>query len=793
MAAEPGEAGGRGARLARGLGAGLLFLALALRRVVLPSEVATTQIDACGQRCFGPFFWEGARAGVDYVYTAGPLGFLYGTTYDPSVFGARVVWGALFAACWALGLGLTWRATAGARPRALLLLVALVLPFAPDAATSFLLLSLVIWLLRRPPPAWALALSLALALTLSLVKFTYLLASALGAAAVLASLALQPGPGRSPARAAGWGLGGLSLAAGLWLALGQRLGDLPAYLATSLEISRGYSEAMAFSGHGLFPGCAALGCLALAAAALLRAGTRPRQELLASLAVLAWTALAFKHGSVREDGHLLGTFVFLSLAPFLCWRDLGAFSPGRRRALAGCVALALGCGLIGGHLFCSWTFAEPLPRWPGRAAAEVAQQGRALLAPERLRARLEAQRLRARQEHALPRARAAVGGASVDVLNVQHGLLYLNDLRRSQRPVLHGYLAYSPSLARHNVAHLAGPRAPGFVLLDGLVIDDHLPTLDDGAALVEVLRRYELVLVERGLSLLRRRAAEPPPRELLWERTLDLEQELSLPAPGPGLIQLELDLQPSPLGRLRRLAWRAPRAELVVTLRDGRALDFRLIPGLARAGFLIDPLPLEPADLAALANGEEVPRVASLRVAIRPRRRRYFATRYRVRAWRVPLPPPPRLDLPAAASRALAAELGARATVPPEVSVQLAHEPRLGRVVQVHAPGRLELPVPLGAARLEGTFGIRPGAHESGRTDGVGFAVAVGSAPLWSRRLDPLARAGDRGPQTFSLELPAGARRLELVTDPGPTSSWDWSYWSRLRFLDAAGARVEAE
>ena len=67
-------------------------------------------------------------------------------------------------------------------------------------------------------------------------------------------------------------------------------------------------------------------------------------------------------------------------------------------------------------------------------------------------------------------------------------------------------------------------------------------------------------------------------------------------------------------------------------MRSGEVRRFRLIPGLARAGFLIDPLPLSAADLAALANGDELARVAALRVVVRRRRLRYFSAEVRARA-----------------------------------------------------------------------------------------------------------------------------------------------------------------
>jgi hypothetical protein len=113
-------------------------------------------------------------------------------------------------------------------------------------------------------------------------------------------------------------------------------------------------------------------------------------------------------------------------------------------------------------------------------------------------------------------------------------------------------------------------------------------------------------------------------------------------------------------------------------------------------------------------------------------------------------------------------------------------------VVLLHVPGAITLGRRERERQLHLEFGFLPGAYTGeGRTDGADFVVEyepAGEPPreIFRRSLQPVAHAGDRGPQAATIDLPPGSPgdRLVLRTGPVPggTAGWGWTYFSRVRF-----------
>jgi hypothetical protein len=108
--------------------------------------------------------------------------------------------------------------------------------------------------------------------------------------------------------------------------------------------------------------------------------------------------------------------------------------------------------------------------------------------------------------------------------------------------------------------------------------------------------------------------------------------------------------------------------------------------------------------------------------------------------------------------------------------------------VFAHAPAKLFEALNARKQSIGFGFGILPGAYTNeGRCNGVLFEIwlepASGSKTLvWSRLLNPLVQAQDRGTQSakISLDPPKGAR-LILETAPNGSNARDWSYWTNVK------------
>lgn len=106
-------------------------------------------------------------------------------------------------------------------------------------------------------------------------------------------------------------------------------------------------------------------------------------------------------------------------------------------------------------------------------------------------------------------------------------------------------------------------------------------------------------------------------------------------------------------------------------------------------------------------------------------------------------------------------------------------------LLMVHAPSRLAFRLTGQERTLQFAFGLLDGAYRGdGQSDGAKFRVLLvrggRETPLFSRLLEPLVRADDRGTQTVRVDLPATdtGDRLVVEIKPGPhnNASWDWTY-----------------
>jgi hypothetical protein len=82
--------------------------------------------------------------------------------------------------------------------------------------------------------------------------------------------------------------------------------------------------------------------------------------------------------------------------------------------------------------------------------------------------------------------------------------------------------------------------------------------------------------------------------------------------PSGDLIWARVDLRPTILGRVVRVLHKVPQPTLAV---NGVA-QFRLIPALARAGFLVSPLVATGRAFAALASGRGGESARSIRIEV---------------------------------------------------------------------------------------------------------------------------------------------------------------------------------
>ncbi len=774
-----------GPRWTFALGQLLLWLVLALSLFKLPAPMSS-DLDPSWRMAVGHMVGRGFQWGTDVVFTYGPLGHLLAATNHGEHYTHFLLWQLVMVPLFATAIWWFGRRLHGWRAIAYYAYFLGIVAVYIDAMHLTMILLLALGLLREPPAArrWLPPLLTAVLAVLSLVKFTNLMLAGFCIACVGLHHAWQR---RWLDGALVVGSYGLWFATG-WLACDQHLANIPTYLLTSLASSSGYTDGMSLDESGFMLGCGLTAALGVVAYYLLNLWRRNDfASALAAVAVCgAASFLNWKHGYARADSHVLAHFVACLFVVVTC-PVLLADNGTLRRLKAAALALAATASLVG------IVVTEPNVVTDGPAILNYSLKNsiKALARLPHLEREANEAYAQAAQAHALPKIREIVGNDTIDMIANSQGYVVFNGLNYRPRPLFQSYLPYTAQLLRLNERFLQSERAPKYLLLRMDTIDRRLPALEDSLSLRQLMYHYRFVEDEAGFALWRRaeQEAEVAPPELVQDTSTSFGTTVPVPALGEHPVWMELDLRPTLLGRLRSFLYKLPLVNIAVTDTAGFKNTYRLIPAMAGAGCFISPSLTSAYNIRRYVNEGIAPHVAAISVEVPPHLRRYYQPAIAVRFYR--LPPIPRGAAATAGAGTVQFSMFDRAPTSATAHFPLATVGIDGRdVLAANPPSEIEFLVNFPASKVSGQFGIAAGAYEPpAATDGADFIIEwIGpggdSRTVFTRTLRPMTTKEDRGIQDFSVSLPPGGGRLILRITPGPNGdpSYDWTYWTGVRF-----------
>lgn len=610
-----------------GLIVAAVWLTLAPLRVAMPTDGLDPSWGLAIERAA----LEGWQWGRDLVFTFGPYGYHYQRLFHPDLAAEILIVSGT--RCLLIGLGVALLVR-GARPMHAALAVTATLTSLPVTGdTAYLLLPLLGGLVHfRGRAASAVWYPLAVAAfcgLAALIKTTFaVLALFLALLVDLDRLRER----RLPVMVPAW----LTTALAAYIAAGQDLAALPDFVRLSLSVAGGFSEAMS-----MFDALRAIELAAFMAAssaiiALVitiewRAGRLATgRGALVLLVLAAFWFVTYKAGFTRHDLHTLIAWSSLGVAAALYAASADATSAPRcqRLLLAAALAIALlspirlavtpGFGIADVML-------QTLVHNPGGTLREAAG---ILADPTGWRAAKAQRRTAALADIRALNPLPDLTGTVDTVPSIQAAVIAAGADYRP-RPVIQEYSTYTAALIAANRAALVGPGGPDTLLLAPGSIDDRYPSLAEGPLWPEILARYEpetragpVTHLNRRIEVLvlRRRAA---PLSRTEDPGISLTgtpgEEITVPALAGGVLA-EIDLRLSVAGRLLTLLHQAPMAEITVTLADGSSRRHRLVPAIAREGFVLSPYVADAGSLVGLFDPtcctNPDTRVVSLRIDV---------------------------------------------------------------------------------------------------------------------------------------------------------------------------------
>jgi hypothetical protein len=543
--------------------------------------------------------------------------------------------------------------------------------------------------------------------------------------------------------------------------------------------------------------CAALAALALFVGVLMATIMRAKRGLLiwGTLITLAQYAFwAWKEGFTRSgDWHV---FVFLWFLPmglaFLLLKDL----PSAPAALC---RWGLNATFAASMALCLVAAQFQIPGFPGQQVAgwprRMAHNAGAILAT--LRGRPGNLYAECRDSGnirmlLLDHAQDVIGNESVDVMNYLLLAAVVNEMNYQPRPVMQGFVAYTPALQNLNAEYLRSDRRPHFVMLCQEATDGRFPTLEDSAALNYVLNNYVPVGRDGRFLILQQQTAEDPAFQLVHEENLHFGGKVDLRPWAHKPLFISVEITPSFPGRAITLLYQ--QHPLFMRVGRGQSEErYRIVPSMAQRPFLVNPLlnsNYDVMNLYASSPGKELDSVTFERPA---QDLLEFQDQLTVRLYAAPafLHAAKGVTVPR-----MLADVQDRVFWPPPTSVE---SPAPARLTIFHgtaawlarAPSRIVVEIPANAAWFTGYFGMPEEAYTvDDNTQGVAISIVVKDRTGQSRwRLDRYLKhiTPADGRDRFPFRVPIDSARdstITLVTEPASPGSREggWSAWSHCRF-----------
>lgn len=561
--------------------------------------------------------------GRDIVFTSGPWGFLLGGFYPNTFTLSVIVWTILSIIFWCTA----WQMACQFSKNALLSwfwmigftwLVSLSLIGRLDAlviAWNLLLLFLRFFVEDAHAPITGRQVFMTLALgLLSLTRFTSLVETVV----VVVALAVDDifRRRRFPWIALLFTMSVLIF----WIMAGQKIALFGAFLRDSFYLTDGYTEAMLWDQAG---GAFGAGCFVLAAVTLIMLVTVQAFKLqgiwgmipVASLSAILF--FIFKHGYVRyDDAHenaaitelALGIMAYLAvLVPTLRARKNWTY--------------VINFFLMTGALWFFFDNTESISKIT-KININILQHRpsnlKGLLTAAKSVRDSESLQKFYYQDLADIRSKYPIPPieGTVDVYPCNQIVIFAYGLHYHPRPVIQSYSAYTPELEELNAAYLRNDNAASNLLFDVEPIDNHFPSLEDGLSWPELLTRYNIENMTTNFIFMKRVSV---PRKYRLTPLADIpiyfNQSVTIPVTNSEPIWAEIEINKSLLGAIRSTFYKPPILGLTVSLRNGEHFYYRLIPGMARSGFLLSPLIKDKKSFVALASNKGGPDLASLEVA----------------------------------------------------------------------------------------------------------------------------------------------------------------------------------
>jgi hypothetical protein len=620
-------------------GAAFFFVLLWLSIVAFP-RFASNELDPSWSMVLSYALNRNLQFGKDIIFTYGPLGYLMGRTYAGIHFYSHIIWQFVSAAVFAWVVVRTAGHFSPVRGF-FYYFYFLLLGTLFDDAFHGIIIVLIGWDLIREAPRDKQLLPSAMSgvlAVISLVKFPDLVLSVVAVSCVCIYDLMCKRYRRGLLIVASYGLVFITI----WTSIGQSPVNIPAYISSSLEITRGYNEGLNWEETNTIFNLGLATVLTLVFYSILYYITHPEKIKTMFLILLFAISLylQWKHGFVQPNRfHLVGFFIF-GLFPLVALRPSLEDVERAQKAKNLLLFIAGATSLAGIHLAMPQLTIYAVPVWPDRMVGNL----ESIIRLRRLHATYEERWKRDQSRFNMPRVTREVGSASLDVLGYQQGIALFNDFHYTPRPIFQSHSTHTPRLIQANVDFFKSKSAPEYVLQRYQTIDHRFPSLDEARVLNVIFANYRFLFAENGYLLWKKKGNSTTnisfSPKLYRAEKIRFNERIELDELRHGNVWVTLKYEPSFLGMIRALLYKPPPVRITVFDGDTTLGVFNLARPMVEDGFLLNPLIENQFDLLRFIGGEPGKQITSLSIDIDASDQKFYRTPVELRLCSLPSLPP---------------------------------------------------------------------------------------------------------------------------------------------------------
>lgn len=383
------------------------------------------------------------------------------------------------------------------------------------------------------------------------------------------------------------------------------------YLKNSLEISSGYSSAMSIEGIKFLVALAISDFFLIIWLMFIVA---KEGSLNLSLSLFFVLFLSFKHGFVRQDGHVV---IFAIVVPLITSLLILKISRFRYQKIS--------------YYFYAYILIPSLLIFllyiPGKNEAEKLMPSRvidnlfSLVDLKKIQLKIEKETTNNLANVQLTdKVKNLVNEKPIDIIPWEISLVPANQLNWKPRPIFQSYSAYTAALDNINFDSLS-KKERDYLLYQFLSIDERHPFFDEPKTFYYVFCNYEpsaeipdFIKTPKlsNIALLeKRKVSRCSPTSLSEISSIPWNTPHSIEASNGAIIRANVNFQYSLVGKIYKNLFRAPPVMMKINYVDGSQKTYRIIPENSENGVIVSHLPRDDNEAMSFFRGQLPARVKS--------------------------------------------------------------------------------------------------------------------------------------------------------------------------------------